>query len=260
MIITGGSSGIGLAIAKQLVEYDAKILICARKKDKLLRIQQELNSGSRQNCEILQWDVSQKLDPSSDVSNHIKKFDPDVLVHSAGMSISKTFLDTTIDEYQSLMQTNYMGTIHVLKMISPLLEDKKSNIAVISSLAAKIGIYGYTAYSGSKFACEGFLQAFQDELIGKNTTCTIVYPADVDTPMFEQENKSKPHITKELSDAVLLSPEFVAKATLKGIAKEKKYVIPGFHSKLTNYHIQYFPKITQLYIRFMIKRLVKRQS
>jgi 3-dehydrosphinganine reductase len=137
------------------------------------------------------------------------------------------------------MNINYLGTVHTVLAFKPLMREG-SFIVNISSMAGLIGVYGYSAYCGSKFAVRGFSDVIRSELKLKKIHVSIVYPPDTDTPQLAYENKIKPPITKKIAgSANILSATRVAEEIIRGIERKKYLIIPGFESKLI-YHLSNF--------------------
>jgi 3-dehydrosphinganine reductase len=102
----------------------------------------------------------------------------------------------------------------------------------VSSLGGLKGIFGYTGYSGSKFAVVGFSEALRSELRPYGVKVSVLCPPDVDTPMFENENKAKPLETMRISEgAKLMQPDDVARAAVEGMERNKFLIIPNFEGK-----------------------------
>jgi len=97
---------------------------------------------------------------------------------------------------------NFSGVMNSVRAMLPILKSQNTNsrIAIISSVAGQIGLWGMSAYCTSKFALRGFADALGMELEGSNTAVTIVYPPDMNTPGFAEENKTKPAVVKAISE------------------------------------------------------------
>ena len=94
------------------------------------------------------------------------------------------------------MNVNYMGSVYCTKSVVESMKRRRfGRIAYVSSQAGQIGIYGYTAYSATKFALRGFVEALQMELKPYNIFCTLSYPPDTDTPGLKEENIGKVQLT-----------------------------------------------------------------
>jgi len=114
-----------------------------------------------------------------------------------------------------------------------MIERGSGHIVNFSSMAGVIGVFGYTAYSGAKFAVRGFTEALRSELKPKGIKVSIVYPPDTDTPQLAWENQYKPFETREIAGSDKpLPPSVVADETLSAIARGRYKVVPGFEAKL----------------------------
>jgi 3-dehydrosphinganine reductase len=133
-----------------------------------------------------------------------------------------------------MMDVDFYGMVHVTKALLPDMIIRRSGYIVnISSLAAVLGIFGYTAYGASKFAVRGFSESLRAEMKKYQIGVSIVYPPDTDTPQLAYENRFKPFETKALSaGSGMLTPEAVAAAILKGVRRGRYVVLPGIEGKL----------------------------
>ena len=115
------------------------------------------------------------------------------------------------------MEVNYFGSVNATRAIVPTMKAReKGRIVFLSSQAGQVGIYGFTAYSGSKFALRGMAESLQMELKPYNIRVSLAFPPDTDTPGYEEEMKSKPKETRLLSEtAGLFQPEYVARSIIE---------------------------------------------
>ena len=238
LLITGGSSGIGLALAKKFSSMGANIRIVARNKEQLIQSLTEISThkiSDRQTFGYLSLDVADEKKVQRAVKQLIKEnFVPDVLINSAGVVHPGEFLDLNLDKFKWMMDVNYFGTVNIIREILPkMIEQQSGTIVNISSVSGFIGIYGYTAYSGSKYAVRGFTDALRSELKPFGIHVAIVFPPDTDTPQLAYENQFKPYVTKQLGgSAGSLSPDKVADVIINGIKSKKYIILPGIESKL----------------------------
>jgi 3-dehydrosphinganine reductase len=151
------------------------------------------------------------------------------------------------------MDVNYLGTVNLTKLITPEMVSRKSGFIVnISSLAAVIGIYGYTAYAPSKYAIRGFSRCLRAELGAKGINVSVVLPPDTDTPQLAFEHSLLPEITKKINqNGGVLSPEQVSSAIIKGMQKKKFTIIPGLEGKIL---YLFAPIIGRYFYRFAINQ------
>jgi 3-dehydrosphinganine reductase len=239
IIVTGGSSGIGLALVQSLIEAGAKIWIIARNEEKILAVINQLGDKKNQlNYYLADVQDFSEIEPISEKLNN-ENIKLDGLINSAGVAHPAEFDSMEIEKFHWLMDINYFGTVHCVKAFLPLM-NSGSFIVNISSMAGMIGVYGYTAYGASKFAVRGFSDALRSELKPKNIQVSIVFPPDTDTPQLEYESEFKPEITKKIAgSAKVMSAQKVALVILDGIKKKQYIIIPGFESNLI-YHLSNF--------------------
>jgi len=214
VVITGGSSGLGFALAKEINKKSpgCKITIVARNEKKLREAADQLS-----NCEILSLDMT---DDPEKVINELQKLQPvDVLVCNAGNAVSGRFEDIDISTFKKQIDLNYFGCVIPAKaLIAEFKKRESGRICFVSSVAGQLGVWGFTAYSGSKFAVVGLSQALASELRPFNIGVTVCYPPDMDTPGLQEENKTKPWECQKISEtAGLVQPETVAATLWKDI-------------------------------------------
>ncbi len=237
-LITGGSSGIGFALAKVILQKGGNVAILARHSEQLSSAESELAKvkiNSNQRIVTLQADVTNKLDLEKKLSEFMKtQAVPDILINSAGVAHPGKFEDLNDDIFHWMMNVNYFGMVNVLKIIVPMMQQRKSGVIVnISSIAGFIGVYGYTAYGASKYAVSGFSDALRAELKPDGIQVSIVFPPDTDTPQLTYESQLKPAVTKKIAgSANLISADEVARQTLKSVARKKYIILPGFEGKM----------------------------
>ncbi|TGZ63689.1 hypothetical protein CRM22_006777 [Opisthorchis felineus] len=192
VLITGGSSGIGLSLAELFYLSDANVTLIARDKNKLLLAQEKLHASGRRGCQVrtLSVDLCAEFQPlKNQLEELISSAGPvDILVHCAGYAVSRTFLDTTPDTIEGLIRTNYLSAVNVTKILLPhMLSDRTRSsrdrrIAFVCSMAGQVGIYGFAAYSASKYAMRGFAEVLRMELEHSGPLVTLAFPPDTDTP------------------------------------------------------------------------------
>lgn len=238
VLITGGSSGIGLALSTLLVGTCGSLTILSRQKERLAEASdqlQQLPGSYATQISTLQADITKRDEISLVLDDYLREYGtPDIVINCAGAAHPGTFTSLDPEIFDWLMNVNYFGTVNVLKSLVPGMKSRKSGIIVnISSIAGFLGIYGYTAYSASKFAITGFSDALRSELKPYRIQLSIVFPPDTKTPQLDYEDQFKPYITQQLSStANLMSAENVAKEILKKVAKRKYMILPGSEGKL----------------------------
>jgi 3-dehydrosphinganine reductase len=234
VLITGGSSGIGLALAKQLSALGAHVWILARRADVLQQALVEIKAvrqNANQRFGAFALDVADHALVNQVVRDFIDlQGVPDIVVNSAGVVEPGLFQDLTPEAFKWNMDINFFGTANVIRAVIPEMINRGSGIIVnVSSMAGFLGAFGYTAYGASKYAVRGFSDSLRAEMKPHGIQVHIVFPPDTNTPQLVYDNANKPFVTKELSGAAkAMSAEAVSASILKGITRREYIITPGF--------------------------------
>jgi 3-dehydrosphinganine reductase len=227
-IVTGGSSGIGLATAVQLAARGATVSIIARDPDRMAAAA-ELVRAAGATVRTAAADVADQVAVTGALRRLADDAGPcDVLVTSAGQARPGYFLDLDDEVFRRMMEVDYFGTLYPIRAVAPaMVKRRRGSIVAISSAAGLLGIYGYTAYSPAKFAVRGLIQALRDELRPHGVHVGCVFPPDVDTPQLAEENQWKPAETAAIGGSIKpLTAERVARRTIRAIERERFAIYP----------------------------------
>lgn len=241
-LVTGGSSGIGKAIACGLAEHGMDVWLVAQRKDLLATACKEVEShriNPDQKIATYSADIS-NLDQVHKCIENITEDSglPYLLVNSAGVTHPGYVQDLDMHIFHWMMEVNYFGTVYMTKELIPgMLNRGTGYILNICSFSGIIASFGYTAYGASKYAVHGFTEALRMELIRYGIGISILFPTDTDTPQLAYENQFKPLETRALnSTGGLYKPEDVAKNALNGIKHGRYFILPNFDTKWM-YHL-----------------------
>ncbi len=250
VIITGGSRGIGLAIAEQYAIRGADITIFARDENRINQAVSRIRSIVRspsQSINGIPLDVTRGEDVVQILGKWVAEHGaPDIVINSAGFAHPGKIEDLSSDIFKMTMEVNYFGTVNTIKAVLPsMLAMGKGCIVNISSVSGFLGIYGYTAYSGSKFAVTGFSDALRNELKPRGIHVFVVFPPDTDTEQLAYESRFKPEVTRKIAgNAGLMTPESVARGIIAGIERHQYVITPGFEPTMIYWLHHFLGKLT----------------
>jgi dehydrogenase/reductase SDR family member 7B len=191
VIITGGSSGIGKALAERFGRAGSKILVTGRKQDDLDQVVIELKAKGII-IEGFRSDVSIEEDNRRMAAEALRLYGTiDVLINNAGISMRALFSEVDLEVVKKVMDINFYGVLYATKYCLPEITRKKGSIVGISSIAGYRGLPGRTGYSASKFALNGFLEVLRTEFL--NTGVHVLTAC----PGFTASNIRKRSLTKD---------------------------------------------------------------
>jgi 3-dehydrosphinganine reductase len=236
-VVTGGSSGIGKAIANGLAERGMHVWLLAQRKDLLISAQKEVEGHRKDQNQvvgIVSLDVS-NLDEVHETMSFIteKCGTPDLLVNSAGVTHPGYVEKLDINIFHWMMEVNYFGTIYMVKELLPAMIKRGSGyILNICSLSGVLASFGYTAYAASKYAVHGFSEALRMEVKVHGIGVSILFPSDTDTPQLAYENQYKPPETRALNSlAGANNADDVARIAIRSIEHGRYFILTNLDSK-----------------------------
>ena len=222
VIITGGSSGIGFAVASIYAARGARLSLIARSRGLLEDAQAKLVASSGANADSIRIeaaDVAVEGDVEAAIRRCEQAFGPcDILVASAGIVEPGRFEELDSASFRQQMDTNFSGTVHAVRAVyDSMKRRRRGRIMMISSGAGLLGIYGYSAYCASKFAVHGFAQALRSEARPHGVSVSVCFPPDTETPQFQRELAARPPEAATIMGTVRPWPvEAVARRIAKG--------------------------------------------
>ncbi|KAL7081046.1 hypothetical protein ACP275_14G015300 [Erythranthe tilingii] len=228
VFITGGSSGIGLSLAHLCARQGANVSLLARDAAKLEEAKQSIKLATGCDVSVFSADVRDY----DAVKRAVEEAGPiDVLVCNHGVFVPQELAEQEIEEIKFMVDVNLMGTFHLIKAALPGMKKNRAelgpgSIAIMSSQAGQVGIYGYTAYSASKFGLKGLAEALQQEIISDNIHVSLIFPPDTDTPGLVEETKRRPQLTSIIAaSSGAMKADEVAKKSLNGI-ESGTFIVP----------------------------------
>ena len=243
VLITGASSGIGEAVARELVRRGAKVVLCARRTDLLEKVAIELRAAGGSAVAVA-CDVTKDGDPEAAVARAVAEWGRlDTVLANAGFAIAGRFESLTLDDYRRQLETNLFGTIRTLKAALPELKKTKGRIGVVGSVNGFIGTPATSAYCISKFAVRGLCDSVRPELKKDGVSVTHIAPGFVASEIRAKDNREVVH--RHAKDPVpawlVASAESAANEIVNALSRRKREQIVTFHGKVLVFLERHLP-------------------
>ena len=238
VIVTGASSGLGLAVAELLAARGAHVALVARDRARL-EAAQEAASAARADettrvlaypCDVSCWDEVNTV-----VSQAETELGPiDVLAACAGFCTPGRFTELPVEEFAAHLDTNLLGVIYAARAVAPRMMARRSgHIAMVGSMGGLVGVYGYSAYSAAKFGVTGFAEVLRCEMKPHGIGVSLMCPPNMETPGYARELAVEPPETAAINGIAKVSaPEDIARVFLHGIERDHFLILPGLSNKL----------------------------
>jgi 3-dehydrosphinganine reductase len=236
VVVTGGSSGIGLATAKAFAQRGCNVAIVARDPERLEFAKETVRASSKGGKVLaISADVGDR-DAVTDAMERVSREfgTPDVLVNCAGIFVPGDFATMDDELFRTHMDIDVLGPIWACKALVPgMIERGSGHIVNVASVAGFIGVFGYTAYSTAKFAVMGFSESLRQEMKPLGIQVSVVCPPDVDTPGLAVEKSLRPdECEKVCGNISAIAPEKVAADIVRAVDTGRYFVVIGGISKL----------------------------
>lgn len=245
VIITGGSSGIGKALAETFGKEGSKILITGRNKEELDKTVAELR-GKSITITGMQADVTIEDDNKRMAEETIRQYGSiDVLINNAGISMRALFSEVDLAVVKKVMDINFFGVLYATKYCLPEITKNKGSVVGISSIAGFRGLPGRTGYSASKFALNGFLEVLRTELLKTGVHVLTACPG------FTTSNIRKRSLTRDGSqqgesprqEEKMMSAEECAQHVYRATVKRKRTLVLTTQGKFAVLLNKWFPSL-----------------
>jgi short-subunit dehydrogenase len=245
VVITGASSGIGEALAKEYASRGGyKLSLGARRVEKIEKLKEELPGND---ILITKTDVSVEKECQNLIDKTIEHFGQiDVLINNAGVSMRALFKDLNLDVMHQIMDVNFYGTVYCTKYALPWLLESKGSLVGVISIAGHVGLPGRSAYSASKFAIRGFLDTVRIENQYKGLHVLVAAPGftatDVRKVAYSADGSQQGETPRD--ESKMMSADTCAHLIIKAIDKRKRSLILTFtEGKLTVFLNKFFPAL-----------------
>ena len=234
VLVTGGSSGIGLELSRALLREGAHVCIAARNEERLRAAVQELSApGSAVSPHSVTMDVTSPDSIAAGVRDAVAALGGlDLLINNAGCALPG-YVDELDDQaYVDMMAVNYFGPMRLARACLPyFFAQRAGRILNITSMYGFMATFGYSAYCASKYALSGFSEALRQDVLPFGVRVHLCYPPTTLTPGLERENRDKPPEAWAIEGkSRAFPPERVARAILDGVRAGKFQIVVGMDS------------------------------
>lgn len=252
--VTGASSGIGKALAIELAEQGAQLILSSRKEQDLQLVKNACKNPNKVKVIPLDLEDFTNLEPVT--KEAIAAFGKiDILVNNGGISQRSLVKDTDIQVDKRIMDINYLGNVALAKALLPhFIANKSGQFVITTSIVGKIGTPLRSSYAASKHALHGFYDSLRAEHFNDNIAVTLVCPGFVKTNISKNAltGDGSPQDKMDNATANGIQPDRFAKLMVKAIKKKKEEVyISGAKEKLGVYVKRWMPKVFSIMIRKM---------
>jgi NADP-dependent 3-hydroxy acid dehydrogenase YdfG len=205
VLITGASTGIGAATAKQLLEGGNRLVLAARREEPLTELAAELDGGDdvmTKTCDVTEWEQVEDL-----IAASIDRFGGlDVVFANAGFGAARGFLKESPQQWRDMVLTNVLGCAYTIRATLPALRESVGHLLLTSSVAGRRALPG-SLYSATKHAVTAMAESARQELDGSGVRVTAIEPGMVDTPFFDDRPKNA------------LEPDDIARAIMFAVSQ-----------------------------------------
>lgn len=216
-VVTGASSGIGEATARRLAAAGLRVVLTARREERLRALAEELAADGAETLPV-PADVTKKKDLRALVTAVERRFGRcDVLVNNAGVPGGGRFAEVELSRLDQVTATNYLSVLWTTKLFLPMLLESEGHVVNVSSLAGRYALPGGAAYSATKHAVVALSEALYHELKGRGVMVTVVNPGLVETEAFPQTGIKNNRWLGRL----VMTPDRVAEAIVDVIRRRK---------------------------------------
>ena len=245
VIITGASSGIGRACASEFFKRGSRLVLVARTESKLIELVHSIKNLGGEAIYIVA-DVSNETDCSNMIHKTIDAFGRiDILINNAGISMRALFLDLDLRDFEKVMQINFYGTVYCTKYALKHILATKGSIVGVSSIAGHNGLPARTAYSASKFAMTGFLEALRIENLKKGLHVLVASPGFTSSNIRQNAINASGGHQKESprNEKKMMSADEVAERIVIAVEKRKNNIVLTAQGKLLVFLNKFFPQL-----------------
>lgn len=239
-LITGGSSGIGLAMAYELAKENHSLLLVSNQPEQLEVTKTDIEQQFNVSCDILYSDLAHTDSPQQifDFCQE-KNLDVEILVNNAGILVFSEVMATPTERVATILQLHMNTPTLLCRLFGAEMKKKKSgHILNVSSISSVMPFPGISLYGPSKTYMRYFTRAFRSEMKIYNVNVSCLIPGATHTSLYDPK-RINIGLAKKLG--IMQTPEFVAKKAVKTLFKRRAECTPGIINKLTMFFVPLVP-------------------
>ncbi len=251
ILITGASSGIGEALAREAVRLGARVALGARRIERLKAIQSELGS---QKVFVHVCDVTSKDSQSQFVAASVTHFGKiDLVVANAGFGVSGDFKNLRPEDFRRQFETNVFGLLDTCHLSLPHLVTTKGRLCLIGSVMSYVSYGGSAPYSMSKFAVKALADSLYHEYKPLGVSVTLICPGLIESEFREVDNQGRHHAGSRdpLPSWIVMRKNLAAQKILKACLERTREVVITLHGKLGVSLVRHWPGL----FHWLVERL-----
>jgi short-subunit dehydrogenase len=251
VLITGASSGIGAALAREFGARGADVALLARRADRLAALAADVERWGRRALAI-RADVTVDGDLERAVAATLAAFDRlDVVVANAGFGVVGPVERLTLDDYRRQFETNVFGVLRTVKASLDALKASRGRLAIVGSVAGYVATPGASPYAMSKFAVRGLAAALGHELAPAGVSVTLVVPGYVEAEIRRVDNTGvfRPETSDPVPARLIMPAPRAARQIVRAIARRRSEVVITGHGKLGVFTQRHAPWLVTAAIR-----------
>ena len=251
-LITGASSGIGLALARELAQQSVKLVLLARRAEKLAAIAAQIDPSGQQVLAV-SGDVTKDGDIEKAVNLARSKFGKiDIAIANAGFGVKGNLEDLTIDDYRYQWETNVFGVLRTVYATLDELKQTQGRLVIIGSVNGYVVFPGVSPYIMSKFALRALCESLSIELAPYGISVTHVCPGFVATEsrlakLQNPENQKK----EQIPSWMLMSTTETARQIVKAISRRKREIVLTGYGKLAVWLKRHLPGLLSWFLSIL---------
>lgn len=228
VFITGASSGIGAALAREFAREGADVALTARRLDRLEALAAEIaKTGHR--AMVIPCDVTRDGDLERAVDRTRAAFGKlDVVVANAGFGVSGTLESLSLDDYRRQLETNVFGVLRTIYATLDDLKNTRGRLVLIGSVSGHVGVPGSSAYSMSKFAVHGLAASLGHELAPYGVAVTLISPGFVESEIRQVDNRGVWHPEaprRPIPPSIVMATPTAARKILSAVARRRREAV-----------------------------------